>query len=138
MPTPSTDTVLKYPNVKVNINGTISFLSVLRFYELINWFERNGDRLEQVNWSNIRGPAKLCANVLPLPLKQKLIPKYKNFPDIVNVLKQDAGGLNYQDTLNYLIMIDNYYKGTKWEMNLFETFPELEEYYQYEAVKVAG
>ena len=132
------DTVLKYPNVKVNINGTISFLSVLRFYELINWFERNGDRLEQVNWSNIRGPAKLCANVLPLPLKQKLIPKYKNFPDIVNVLKQDAGGLNYQDTLNYLIMIDNYYKGTKWEMNLFETFPELEEYYQYEAVKVAG
>ncbi len=132
------DTVLKYPNVKVNINGTISFLSVLRFYELINWFERNGDRLEQVNWSNIRGPAKLCANVLPLPLKQKLIPKYKNFPDIVNVLKQDAGGLNYQDTLNYLIMIDNYYKGTKWEMNLFETFPELEEYYQVEAVKVAG
>jgi len=132
------DTVLKYPNVKVNINGTISFLSVLRFYELINWFEQNGDRLEQVNWSNIRGPAKLCANVLPLPLKQKLIPKYKNFPDIVNVLKQDAGGLNYQDTLNYLIMIDNYYKGTKWEMNLFETFPELEEYYQYEAVKVAG
>ena len=132
------DTVLKYPNVKVNINGTISFLSVLRFYELINWFEQNGDRLEQVNWSNIRGPAKLCANVLPLPLKQKLIPKYKNFPDIVNVLKQDAGGLNYQDTLNYLIMIDNYYKGTKWEMNLFETFPELEEYYQVEAVKVAG
>ena len=132
------DTVLKYPNVKVNINGTISFLSVLRFYELINWFEQNGDRLEQVNWSNIRGPAKLCANVLPLPLKQKLIPKYKNFPDIVNVLKQDAGGLNYQDTLNYLIMIDNYYKGTKWEMNLFETFPELEEYYQYEAIKVAG
>ena len=132
------DTVLKYPNVKVNINGTISFLSVLRFNELINWFEKNGDRLEQVNWSNIRGPAKLCANVLPLPLKQKLIPKYKNFPDIVNVLKQDAGGLNYQDTLNYLIMIDNYYKGTKWEMNLFETFPELEEYYQYEAVKVAG
>ncbi len=123
------DTVLKYPNVRVNINGTISFLSVLRFYKLIEWFEQNDDRLEQVNWSNIRGPAKLCANVLPEKIKQKLIPLYSNFPDIVNVLKQDSGGLDYQDTLKYLLMIDNHYRGTKWEMELFDVFPELEEFY---------
>lgn len=132
------DTVLKYPNVRVNINGTISFLSVLKFYKLIEWFGENDHRLEQVNWSNIRGPAKLCANVLPLELKQKLIPKYKNFPDITNVLKQDAGGLDYQDTLKYLLMIDNHYRGTKWKMELFDVFPELEEFYANEPVKIAG
>lgn len=131
------DTVLKYPNVRVNINGTISFLSVLKFYKLIEWFEENEHRLEQVNWSNIRGPAKLCANVLPDKLKQKLIPLYKNFPDIVNVLKQDNGGLDYQDTLDYLLMIDNHYRGTKWEMELFDVFPELKEFY-HEPVRIAG
>ena len=31
-------TVKNYPNVEINVNGTISFLSVLRFYELIDWF----------------------------------------------------------------------------------------------------
>ena len=30
--------VKQYPNVEVNINGTISFLSVLRFWEMIDWF----------------------------------------------------------------------------------------------------
>ena len=61
--------------------------------------------------------------------KETLIDKYKNFPDIVNLLKEDNHGIEYQDTLEYLLMVDNRYKGTKWEMNLFEVFPELEEFY---------
>ena len=132
--------VRQYPNVTVNINGAISFLSVLRFWELIDWVNDNLNLFDQVNWSNIRSPAKLCANVLPSPLKQKLIPFYEGFPDIQQLLKEEPVGLvpnkpdfqkrlDYQDTLDYLLMNDEHYKGTKWEMNLFDTFPELEEYH---------
>jgi MoaA/NifB/PqqE/SkfB family radical SAM enzyme len=132
--------VKQYPNVEVNINGTISFLSVLRFWEMIDWFNDNHDLFNQINWSNIRGPAKLCANVLPKELKEKMIPFYEGFSDIQNILREDNIGastdvsyagktLNYQDTLDYLLMIDKRYEGTKWEMNLFEVFPELEEYH---------
>jgi len=121
--------VKKYPNVSININGTISFLSVLRFYELIEWFDDNKEMFDQINWSNIRGPKKLCANVLPEAIKKDLIEKYKNFPDIQNVLMEDNGGYDYQDTIDYLIMNDKYYKGTKWDMNVFDVFPELEEYH---------
>jgi len=125
-------TLNQYPNVEININGTISFLSVLRFYELIEWVNNNKDLFNQINWSNIRGPSKLCANVLPDKLKQKMISIYENFPDIQNVLKEDNHKQDYKDTLNYLLMIDKHYKGTKWEMNLFEVFPELEEFYKPE------
>ena len=125
-----------YPNVEININGTISFLSVLRFYRLINWAKENGDLIKQINWSNIRGPAKLCANILPEKLKQKLIPMYEGFPDIQNVLKEDNHDLDYQETLDYLFMIDKHYKGTKWEMNLFDVYPELEEFYKPEETPI--
>lgn len=125
-------TISKYPNVKINVNGTISFLSVLRFYELIDWYNENMESFgenTQINWSNIRNPANLCANILPKELKEELIPRYKGFPDIQNVLKEDSGNLNYQDTLDYLLMNDKYYVGTKWEMHLFDVFPELEKFY---------
>ena len=32
-------------------------------------------------------------------------------------------------TFNYLLKQDEYYKGTKYEKNLFEVFPELKEFY---------
>ena len=107
---------------------------------MIDWFNDNHDLFNQINWSNIRGPAKLCANVLPKELKEKMIPFYEGFSDIQNILREDNIGastdvsyagktLNYQDTLDYLLMIDKRYEGTKWEMNLFEVFPELEEYH---------
>ena len=127
--------VKQYPNVQINVNGTISFLSVLRFYELINWFDENKKLFKQINWSNIRGPAKLCANVLPDELKKELISKYENFPDIQNVLKQDNNGLSYLDTIDYLLKIDKYYEGTKWEANLFDVFPELKKYNGEKRVK---
>ena len=126
--------VNEYPNVFVNINGAISFLSVLRFHELIAWFKDNQDLFDQINWSNIRGPEKLCANMLPAPIKEKLIPKYEGFPDIQQLLREepiqrDGKDLNINDTFEYCLMMDKRYKGTKWEMNLFDVFPELEEYY---------
>ncbi len=122
--------VKKFPNVTVNINGAISFLSVLRFYELIEWIDKNKTLFKQINWSNIRNPKKLCANVLPDEIKKKLIPKYKGFPDIQQLLEESNDGLHYQDTFDYLLMNDKYYKGTKWETHLFDVFPELEPYHK--------
>ena len=121
------ESIYKYPNVKINVNGAISFLSVLRFYELIKWFDENNHMFTQINWSNIRYPKKLCANMLPTKLKESIIPKYEGFPDIQNLLRESGG--NFQETLDYLHMVDKRYEGTKWEMKLFDVFPELEEYY---------
>ncbi len=128
-------TIRQFPNVEINVNGTISFLSVLRFYELIEWFDNNKELFKQINWSNIRGPAKLCANVLPDEIKEKLIPKYNNFPDIQNVLREDNNGLSYLDTIDYLLSLDKYYKDTKWNMNLFDVYPELKKYNEKKRVK---
>ena len=31
----------KYPNVVIDFNGLVSFLSVLRFYEVVDWCKEN-------------------------------------------------------------------------------------------------
>ena len=54
---------------------------------------------------------------------------YEGYPDIQNVLKESNHGHSHQDALDYLMLFDNKYKGTKWEMNLFDVYPELEEFY---------
>ena len=36
---------------------------------------------------------------------------------------------NIQEVFAYLLKQDKYYEGTKWEMHLFDVFPELEKYY---------
>lgn len=35
-----------------------------------------------------------------------------------------------QRTLKYFLDGDEYYKGTRYELNLFDVFPELEEFYK--------
>ena len=63
-------------------------------------------------------------------VKDDLIPKYTKYPDIVAALERPAEkDFNIQEVFSYLLKQDKHYKGTKWEMNLFDVFPELEEYY---------
>ena len=58
-----------------------------------------------------------------------LIPKYESFPDIQSALEMPADADNdFQNTISYMLKQDEAYKGTKWEMNLFDIFPELEEF----------
>ena len=82
----------------------------------------------------IKDPAQLRINNLPKPLKDKLIPYYKDNPkyaDIVKALKLPADkDANFNEVCNYLIKGDEAYKGTRWEMELFNLFPELEEFYE--------
>jgi uncharacterized Fe-S cluster-containing radical SAM superfamily protein len=119
----------QYPNVVVDFNGLVSFLSVMRFYEVIDWCKEN-PVINQLNWAMVEYPVHLRPNNLPQPIKDKLIPKYKDWPDIIACLEmpQDPD-VDIQDTFDYLLRTDNFYTGTKWESHLFDVFPELEEFY---------
>lgn len=120
----------QYDNAVVDFNGLVSFLSVLRFYEVIDWCREN-PVIDQLNWAHIDNPVPLRPNNLPEELKQQLIPKYKKWPDIVAILKRPADeGVDLQDVFDYLLLQDKYYEGTKWEMHLFDVFPELKPYYK--------
>lgn len=119
----------EYPNVVIDFNGLVSFLSVLRFYEVVDWCKEN-PVVHQLNWAHVDNPKHLRPNNLPEKLKKQLIPKYLDWPDIIAALEmpQDPD-INIQDIFEYLLRADEFYKGTKWEMNLFDVFPELEEFY---------
>tara|TARA_B100001057_G_scaffold385061_2_gene391704 strand:+ start:10567 stop:12855 length:2289 start_codon:yes stop_codon:yes gene_type:complete len=120
----------QYDNAVVDFNALVSFLSVLRFYEVIDWCKEN-PVIDQLNWAMLEYPYPLRPNNLPKPIKDELIPKYKDWPDIVAILEKPADpNVDLQDIFEYLILQDLYYKGTKWEMNLFDVFPELEPYYK--------
>jgi len=128
-----------YDNVDVDFNGLVSFLSVMRFYEVIDWCLEN-PIIDQINWAMLETPVLLRVNNLPEKIKKDLIPKYERWPDIQAALKMPAetdfyhegelyADIDINNVLDYLLDTDEYYKGTKWEMNLFEVFPELEEFY---------
>lgn len=121
----------KYDNVAININSTLSVPGILRFHEMLNY--ENPYISGYSHWL-IKDPAQLRINNLPKPLKDKLIPYYKDNPkyaDIVKALKLPADkDANFNEVCNYLIKGDEAYKGTRWEMELFNLFPELEEFYE--------
>ena len=119
----------KYPNVVVDFNGLVSFLSVMRFYEIIDWCKAN-PVINQLNWAHVENPKHLKPSNLPKPIKDKLISKYQDWPDIVAALEMPCDpDIDVQDVFEYLLRGDKFYEGTKWESHLFDVFPELEEFY---------
>ena len=113
----------------IDVNSVITCFSVLRFYEVINYCKNNPD-IRSAGWLMIERPKSLRVNNLPRKLKDQLIPKYKGWPDIQAALRMDEEPDNdFQDTLNYMLKQDKAYKGTKWETNLFDVFPELKEFH---------
>ena len=120
----------QYDNVDLDFNGLVSFLSVMRFYKVIDYC-KNNPKIHQINWAMLETPQHLRVNNLPYKIKEKLIPLYEQWPDIQAALRmpQDNSS-NMQDTLKYLLKQDEAYVGTKWEMHLFDVFPELEEFWE--------
>ena len=67
-----------YDNVDVDFNGLVSFLSVMRFYEVIDWcLDEGKDMIDQINWAMLEDPMHLRVNNLPEKLKEDLLPKYE-------------------------------------------------------------
>jgi len=123
----------QYPNVVVDFNGLVSFLSVLRFHEVVDWCKEN-PIINQLNWAHVDNPKHLRPNNLPKELKDKLIPLYQDWPDIIAALERPQDpDINIQDIFEYLLRTDKFYEGTKWEMHLFDVFPELEKFYRPQA-----
>ena len=121
--------VKKHPNAVVDFNGLVSFLSVMRFYEVVDWC-LNNPVIDQINWAMLENPKHFAVHNLPKKIKDDLIIKYKKLPDIVAALeKKPDPDVNIQDTFQYLLQQDRYYIGTKWESHLFDVFPELKEFY---------
>ena len=125
----NTEYCRRYDNVNVDFNGLVSFLSVMRFYEVID-FCLDNPIIDQINWALLEMPIHLRVNNLPEKIKKDLLPKYAAWPDIQAALSlPNDPGIDMQEVFDYMLDADKYYKGTKWEMNLFEVFPELEEFY---------
>ena len=119
----------EFDNVVVDFNGLVTNLSVLRFYEIIDWVKEN-PVIDQLNWAMIDKPTHFRPNNLPEEIKQKLIPKYEKWPDIVAALKRPADpDFDIQNLFDYMLKADRFYEGTKWNLKLFDVFPELEKYY---------
>jgi hypothetical protein len=120
----------KFENAVVDFNGLVSFLSVMRFYEVIDWCREN-PVIDQLNWAMVENPTQLRVNNLPQKLKDELIPKYEEWPDIQAALRADPEpDFDIQEVIDYLLLQDKYYEGTKWEMHLFDVFPELKEFWE--------
>ena len=52
--------------------------------------------------------------------------------DIVTALerrREDDSDLHFNSTIKYLLDRDKHYEGTKWQMHLFDVFPELDSFY---------
>ena len=114
----------------VDVNSVVTCFSVLRFDEVIKYCSENPG-IRSAGWLMIERPKSLRVNNLPKKLKEQLIPRYEGWPDIQSALRMPEEPDNdFQDTLNYMLKQDKAYKGTKWEMNLFDVFPELKEYYE--------
>jgi hypothetical protein len=120
-----------YSNVDVDFNGLVSFLSVMRFYEVIDWcLDEGKDMIDQINWAMLETPKHMRVNMLPEKLKKELLPKYEGWPDIQEALRLPAEkDVDLQELFDYLLDADKYYEGTRWQMHLFDVFPELKEYY---------
>jgi len=121
-----------YDNVVINLNSTLSVPGILRFHEIDEYTKNNPYIKDNSHWL-IKDPKQLRINNLPKPLKDKLIPYYKDNPKYADVLKAlempEEDDANFKEICNYLMKGDEAYRGTKWEMELFDVFPELEEYY---------
>ena len=103
----------------------------MRFYEVIDWcLDEGKDMIDQINWAMLETPKHMRVNNLPKKLKDDLLPKYEGWPDIQEALLLEADDdVDIQNTFDYLLSADEHYKGTRWEMHLFDVFPELKPYY---------
>ena len=113
---------------QIDVNSVITCFSVLRFYDVIKYC-RDNPGIRSAGWLMIEWPKALRVNNLPEKIKEDLIPKYEGWPDIQSALKMPPEpDVDFQDCIDYMLKQDKAYKGTKWEMNLFDVFPELKEF----------
>ena len=108
---------------RVNVHSVVSFLSVMHIWKLQEYLKEVGI---PHTYYIIQHPAILQVKNLPYEIKQKLIPKYKDYPNIVKSLEKKQNQLDFVKTIEYCQALDRNHNNYK----LFELYPELEQYYK--------
>jgi len=107
---------------RVNVHSVVSFLSVMHIWRLQEY-------LKEIDIPHtyyiIQHPAILQVKNLPYEIKQSLIPKYKNYPNIIKSLEAKQDKSEFIKTIEYCQALDRNHNNYK----LFELYPELEKYY---------
>lgn len=109
-------------NSKVNVHSVISFLSVLQNYKLIDYLK---EKEIPHTFYIIEYPKILQVKNLPKEIKEELIPKYKDFPNIVRALEKEQDVDQFIKTIEYCQALDKLHNH-----NLFDLHPELKPYYE--------
>jgi len=108
---------------RVNVHSVVSFLSVMHIWKLQEY-------LKELDIPHtyyiIQHPAILQVKNLPYEIKQSLIPKYKDYPNIVKSLEKEQNKEDFIKTIEYCQALDLNHNNYK----LFELYPELEKYYK--------
>ena len=73
----NTEYCRKYDNANVDFNGLVSFLSVMRFYEVIDFCLERPKLIDQINWAMLEEPHSLRVNNLPKKIKDSFPFRYK-------------------------------------------------------------
>ena len=113
-------------NARVNIHSVISFLSVLENYKLIALLKDMGIAH---TFYIIEYPKILQVKNLPYDIKQKLIPFYKDYPNIIRSLEKEQDEAEFIKTIEYCQDLDENGFSKEKGHDLFALHPELEEHY---------
>ena len=101
---------------RVNVHSVVSFLSVMHIWKLQEF-------LQSLNIPHtyyiIQHPAILQVKNLPYEIKQSLIPKYKNYPNIVKALEAEQDKTEFKKTIEYCQALDRNHNNYK----LVELYP---------------
>ena len=109
-------------NSRVNVHSVISFLSVLQNYRLIDYLK---EKEIPHTFYIIEYPKILQVKNLPKEIKEELIPKYKDYPNIVRALEKEQDVDQFIKTIEYCQALDKLHNHS-----LFDLHPELKPYYE--------
>jgi sulfatase maturation enzyme AslB (radical SAM superfamily) len=114
-------------NARVNVHSVISMISVLSFDQLQQYLK---DQEIDHTYYILEHPEILHVQHLPREIKDKLIPVYKDYPNIQRALEKDWDIEKFVAAIDYCIELDGAH-----EHSLFDLHPELKSHYQ-EAKKI--
>jgi sulfatase maturation enzyme AslB (radical SAM superfamily) len=122
--------IMKELDLNFMVTTALSNLSLLRYYDLIGWLQELN--IQDVFISAVSHPMELSCEMIPLAIKQKLLPKYielrnKNFSERMNhvldaciTLCESTVEIDFSKTIGYLKKHDEL-RGN----DLYKVFPEL-------------
>ncbi len=122
-------TMQQFPNLGFCITTALTNLSVLRYYELLQWADSNSVIDKFI--TTVSDPSELTSFVLPASIKRKLLPIYEKLSVdhptanvCVEICKDETDYSDkFKQAIHWCIQHDKLRT-----TNIFDVFPELKEY----------